>query len=92
LPASSNHFVRPRQRGWRNRDADLLRCLEINDELELRRLLDRQISGLCAFQDLVDENGGASETLIVILNRSHFYPEGTAPGRSQRFPDVSSGP
>jgi hypothetical protein len=28
--------------------------LEVDDQLEARRLLDHQIAGLCAFQDLVD--------------------------------------
>jgi hypothetical protein len=34
-----DHFVRPRQHIWRNRQADLLRRLEIDHQLKLRRLL-----------------------------------------------------
>jgi hypothetical protein len=34
-------FIRPHQHVWRNRKADLLRCFQIDDELELRWLLDR---------------------------------------------------
>ena len=39
----------------RDRQADLLRSLEINHQLELRRLLDRQIGGLRSLQDSVHE-------------------------------------
>ena len=35
----SNDFIRPRQHVGRNRQADLLRRFQIDDELELRRLL-----------------------------------------------------
>src|SRR6476620_11121849 len=39
----SDHFIRPRQHvGW-NRHADLLRGLEVDDELKLCRLLHRQV-------------------------------------------------
>ena len=54
-----DHFIRSRQHIRRNRQADLLCRFEIDDELELRRLLDRQVGGLCAFQNLVDISGGA---------------------------------
>ena len=48
-----NHFIRPRQHIRRNRQTDLLCRFEIDDELELRRLLHGQVGGLGAFQDLV---------------------------------------
>jgi hypothetical protein len=51
--ASANHLVGPCQHVGRNREADLLRRFEIDDELKLGRLLDRQMSGLRAFQDFV---------------------------------------
>ena len=38
----------------------MLRCFEIDDELELLRLLHREIGGLGAFQNLVDIRSGAS--------------------------------
>jgi hypothetical protein len=47
-PKLFDHFVRPRQHVGRNRQADLLSGLEIDDELELNWLLDRQIGGLGA--------------------------------------------
>jgi hypothetical protein len=37
-------LIGPREHGWRNRRAQRLRGLEIDHELELRRLLDRKIS------------------------------------------------
>ena len=48
-----DHLIRPRQHVRRNRQADLFRGLQIDDELELRRLLHRQIGGLGAFQNFV---------------------------------------
>ena len=41
ISVSLDHFIRPRQHIRRNRQADLLRRLKIDDELELRRLLHR---------------------------------------------------
>ena len=42
---SLNHLIRSRQDIRRNRDVDLLRVVEINDQLELRWLL-RETGGL----------------------------------------------
>jgi hypothetical protein len=47
-PFSLDHLVRPRQHIRRNRKTDLLRCLEIDHQLELHWLLYRKISGLGA--------------------------------------------
>ena len=58
-PLSLDHFVRSRQHVRRNRQADLLGGFEIDDELELRRLLHGQVGGLGAFQNLVHVSGGA---------------------------------
>src|SRR4029077_944473 len=54
-----DHLIRSRQHVRWNRQADLLGGFQIDDELELRRLLDRQIFRLGAFQDLVDVSGRA---------------------------------
>ena len=54
-----NHPIRPLQHIRRDRQADLLRRLQVDDEFELRRLLHRQIGGLRAFEDLVDVVGRA---------------------------------
>ena len=53
---SSDYLVRPREHVRRNRQADLLGRLQINDELELRRLFHRKISGFGAFNIFVYEN------------------------------------
>src|SRR5262249_10900565 len=57
----SNHLIRSCQHVRRNRQTDLLGGFEVDDELELRRLLHREISRLGAFQNLVHIRGSASE-------------------------------
>jgi hypothetical protein len=52
LSVSLNHLVRSRQHVWRNREADLLGGLEIDDELELLRLLHGKSAGLAPFRIL----------------------------------------
>ena len=47
-----DHLVRPRQHIRRNRQADLFRRFQIDDELELLRLLDGKIGGLAPFKIL----------------------------------------
>src|SRR5262245_39140422 len=56
----SNHLIRSRQHVGRNRQADLLGGFQIDDELELHRLLDRKIGGLRALQNLVHVGGGTA--------------------------------
>jgi hypothetical protein len=52
---SPDHSISPRQHiGW-NGQSNLLGGFEIDDQLELRRLLDRQIGRLGALQDFIDE-------------------------------------
>src|SRR5262245_7942029 len=55
-----NHRIRSRQDVRLDRQADLLRGLEIDHQLELRGPLYGQIGGLGAFQSLVHVNGNAS--------------------------------
>ena len=57
---SLDYSVRSHQHIRRDRQADLLRRFQIDDELKLHRLLHRDIRGLGAFQNLVDESGGAA--------------------------------
>ncbi len=54
-----DHSVRPDQNIWRNRQADLLRRFEIDDEFKLHRLLDGQVCRRPAFQNLVHIRRGA---------------------------------
>ena len=59
--ASPNDPVRSHQHIRWNRQTDLLRRFEIDDELELLRLLHGKVRGLAAFQNLVHVGGGAPE-------------------------------
>ena len=59
---SLDHPIRSRQHVRRNRQADLLGGLQIDHQLELGRLLDRQVGRLGAFQDFVHVGGGAPVT------------------------------
>src|SRR5215467_4716356 len=58
-----DHFIRPRQQRLRDRQAKGFGGLEVDDQLELGGLLDRQVAGLGALEDLVDIDGGASGLL-----------------------------
>jgi hypothetical protein len=54
-------FVSPEKNGLRNRQPDLLRCLQIDDQIKLSRLLYRKLRWFGSFQDLVDERRSAVE-------------------------------
>jgi len=54
------HLVRPKQQQRRDRQAERLRGLEVDDELELGWLLDWEVTGVRALQDLVDIGRGAT--------------------------------
>jgi hypothetical protein len=49
-----DHLIRPLQERGRDRQAEGLGGLQVDDQLELGRLLDGQVAGLGSFQDLVD--------------------------------------
>src|SRR2546426_1771626 len=55
-----DHLVRPSQHRRRDRQAERLGRLEVNHQLELRRLLHGEVSRFSTFQDLVDIDGAAS--------------------------------
>ena len=48
---SLNDLVRPLQQRRRDREAERLGRLEVDDELEFGRLLDRQVGGLGPLED-----------------------------------------
>src|SRR5262245_54311809 len=58
------------ERLW-NCEAEALRGLEIDHQLKLGRLLDRQISGFSPFQDFVDIEGTAPIKIVVIGAVAH---------------------
>jgi hypothetical protein len=61
-----DYFVGPSQDVRWNRQADLLGCFEIDNELELSRPFNGKISGLGAFKDFVDVDGGALENFVSV--------------------------
>src|SRR5262249_19586870 len=69
-----DHFVRSEQHVRRNREADLFGCFEIDDELELLRLLDWEITGLGAFQNLVRVCGRAAVLVSIAGRIRHQTP------------------
>src|SRR6266436_3978726 len=56
---SLNHLIRPPQQRRRDRQAERLGRLEVDDQLELGGLLDGQVAWLCALEDLVHVDGAA---------------------------------
>ena len=56
-------LIRPREHVRRDRQADLLGGLEIDDQLELRRLLHWNFGGLGTFENFVHVGGGAAEQI-----------------------------
>lgn len=55
-----NHLVSPEHQQLGDRQAKRLGSLEVNDQLEFRRLLHGQLSGLGTPKDLVHEGRGPS--------------------------------
>ena len=56
-----DHFIGLEEEGWRDGQAEGLRGLEVDDQLERHRSLHRQVGRLGTLQDLVDEGGGAPD-------------------------------
>src|SRR5262245_4771467 len=68
---SLDHLVGKRkQRRW-NCEVEHPRRLEIEHELEFGWLLNRQIAGFCALQDLVDEQPLSTEHVIIVGGVGH---------------------
>src|SRR5262245_6025179 len=67
-------LVRPLEQPLRNRQAQSLRGLEIDHQLELHWLLDGQVGGLGALQDLVDVRGGTSVEITEARPVRHETP------------------
>src|SRR5262245_4623002 len=59
-----NNLVRPQQQRRRDGEAKGLRGFQIDDQLELGRLLDREVGGFRALEDLVDVRCRASPQLV----------------------------
>src|SRR2546422_5937751 len=58
-----NDLIRPREHRRRDGEAQRLRRLQIDHQLELRRLLNGEVARSATLQDLVDVDGGATGLL-----------------------------
>jgi len=75
--ASLDHLVGGSEQSWCHRETERSRCLEINDQLELARLLDRKVGGLLALEDAIDIGCGAAEQVGAVNTVSD---QASAPG------------
>src|SRR5882724_10699128 len=66
-----DYLTRLQQKRWGNPQAQCLGGLEVDDELELGWLLDREVSRSGPLQDLIDVGGGASVQVWVIRPIGH---------------------
>src|SRR5713101_3479590 len=64
-------LIRPQQERLRNREPDGLRRLEVDDQLELGRLLDGQVGRLGALQDLVNMAGSTPKEICDARTIAH---------------------
>src|SRR5215470_1655432 len=67
----SDHLVRSCQHTRRNRETDLLGGLEIDHQLKLPWLLDRNIGGLCALEDLVHKSHNTPNLFCPVRSIGH---------------------
>src|SRR6266566_1275200 len=66
-----DHLIRPHQDGLRDRQPERLGRLQVDDQLKLRRLLNGQVSGLRALEDLVDVDSGVAVDVNVVRPVCH---------------------
>src|SRR5262249_14294798 len=66
-----DHVVGSGEQRRRDGEAERFRCLEVDDQLELGRLLHRQSAGLRAFEDAVDIGRGAAEEIGEVRSVGH---------------------
>jgi hypothetical protein len=58
---SFEHLIRPRQQRRRDREAEGLGSLEVDQQLELRRLLNGKVARSCAFENAVHVDRSAAK-------------------------------
>src|SRR5262249_30440918 len=68
---SVDHLVRPQQQRGRDREAERLGGLHVDDEIKFRGLLDGQVSGLGALEDLVNVGRGTPKQLSAARSIRH---------------------
>src|ERR1700730_1328857 len=82
VAASFNHLVGSGEQCRRHGEAKCLRGLEIDDQFEFRRLLDRQLGWLCSFQDLVGVDRGST------IQVEYIRPVGNEATEFHKLPSV----
>src|SRR5690348_13221696 len=65
-PASFDYLVGACKQGGWHFEAERLGNLEVDDQFELGGLLDRQVGGLYALEDLIDEAGGTVVEIRIV--------------------------
>src|SRR5262245_66045203 len=68
---SFDYSIRPVQHGLRNREADLLRRLEIDYQLELGRFLYRDVGGFAALQNLIHVGSSPPPQVLTVRAVRH---------------------
>src|SRR5438445_10264822 len=71
---SLDHLIRPLQERRRDRQAEGLGGLEIEEQFEFGGLLKGKVGGLDTLQDLVDVGGGASVQFTMVGGIGHQSP------------------
>jgi len=61
---SLDHLIRPQQQRRRDGEAEGLGRLEVDDQFELRGLLDGEVGGFRAFEDLVHISRGTTGQVV----------------------------
>src|SRR5215831_9066142 len=74
-PDLLDDLIGGREDRLRDREPERLGRLEVDDELELGGLLDWQVGGLSALEDLVHVAGGATEDVSRVHPIGHQTPE-----------------
>src|SRR6266511_983940 len=74
LLSSLDHLIRSRQHVRLNRQADLLRRFQVDDQFELRGLLDRQIGWLRTLEDFVHVCSSSPEQVGDVRSIRHQPP------------------
>ena len=83
--ASLDDFVGGGEQRRRDGEAEGFGGLEVDDQFETRRLLDRQIAGSCTFQDLVDVADRAAEIIEEIRSIREKHAVGET---CSAFPEI----
>src|SRR5437899_5108929 len=70
-PGLLDDLIRPPQQRVRDRQAERLGSLEVDDELKLRRLLDGEVARFGALQDLIHEMRSTATHILEIFSVGH---------------------